>query len=276
MLLNKIGTWLINRIGSKYGRYAVLVWTNRWNNLFKGEKPGQKYLFVLSPAFCGSTLLNEILSTSESVSVNNQWGAREGQKLPTVRAIMYDHERRWDKSLDFDWKYIKKEWRKYWDLSAPILLEKSPPNIVRAKSIEEHFHPSYFIVFHRNPYAHCESLIRRRKRDATVAAELAIQCLNFQKANLKGLERTIRISYEELTDNTVETVEALNKFLPELKGIKHEQTFTAHNYLGKNMKVNNLNDDKISKLTSHQIKEINHVFKKNKEVLDFFNYSLIE
>lgn len=42
------------------------------------------------------------------------------------------------------------------------------------------------------------------------------------------------------------------------------------------MKIKNLNEDKISKLSAVQIEEINDVFKNNQEVLDFFNYKLIE
>jgi hypothetical protein len=242
------------------------------------KKQGQKYLFILSPPYCGSTLLNQLVSTASSVSTNNPWGTREGQTLPTVRKIMFDHDRRWDNSLDFDWKYIKKEWRKYWDLNSSILLEKSPPSIIRAKSIEKYFNPTYFIVFHRNPYAHCESLIRRSKgkTDARSAAIFAIKCLTYQKDNSIGLERKITVSYEELTDNTSETVELLSSFLPELIDINHEQSFSAHNYLQQTMKIINLNENKISKLTAIQIEEINDVVKKNQEVLDFFNYTLIE
>src|ERR1039457_4720612 len=76
-----------------------------------------KFLFILSPPYCGSTLLNEIISTSHSVSVNNKEGTREGQGLPSVRDMMFNHDRRWDESLDFDWEFIKKEWMKCWDLT---------------------------------------------------------------------------------------------------------------------------------------------------------------
>lgn len=266
---------LIRGISPKYGNYNILIWKNRLNNLFY-KNHGHKYLFILSPPFCGSTLLNEIVSSATAVSVNNSFGTREGQTLPTVRSIMFDHNRRWDNSLDFDWEFIKKEWRKYWDLNSDILLEKSPPNIIRAKSIEKIFNPVYFIVFYRNPYAHCESLIRRKKSNARDAAIFAIKCLTYQKENLLGLERKVQISYEELTNNTTMAIESLKQFIPELTDIKYEQKFSAHNYLKKKMKITNLNDDKINKLTAVQLEEINSVFKRNKEILDYFNYKLVE
>jgi hypothetical protein len=173
--MKEIAVELVERICPKYGKYSPLILRNKLNNLFL-KKNEQKYLLILSPPYCGSTLLNEIVSSASYVSANNTFGTREGQKLPTVRSIMFDHDRRWDHSLDFDWEFIKKEWRKYWNLNSLILLEKSPPNIIRAKSIEKIFKPAYFILLHRNPYAQCESLIRRDGEYPQIAAEFAVKC----------------------------------------------------------------------------------------------------
>lgn len=265
----------IRPIHPKYGRYSFLVLKNRWNSLFiNGQQ--HKYLFILSPPYCGSTLLNEIISSGGAVSVNNPFGTREGQTLPTVRRVMFDHPRRWDRSLDFDWGFIKKEWRKYWDLDAAVLLEKSPPSIIRAKSIEKNFDPAFFIVFHRNPYAHCESLIRRNNVKPQDAAIFAIKCLTYQKENLLKLKRTTQISYEDLTTDTAMVREALVDFLPELTDMNYQQNFSAHNYLGQKMKISNLNGDKINKLTEVQLEEINSVFNRNRELLNYFDYPLIQ
>ena len=132
----------------KYGYYAHIVLKNRLRQLFRAKQEN-KYLFILSAPLCGSTLLNEILSTSSNVSTNNNWGTREGHKLPTTRQMMFDHDNRWNTDVDFDWQFINAEWRKYWDVSNPVLVEKSPPNIIRAKSIESAFIPSYFIILIR-------------------------------------------------------------------------------------------------------------------------------
>lgn len=45
------------------------------------------------------------------------------------------------------------EWSKYWDLSKPFLLEKSPPNLIRTRFLQEMFPQSYFIIFIRHPIA---------------------------------------------------------------------------------------------------------------------------
>lgn len=236
----------------------------------------QKYLFILSPPYCGSTLLNEIISTAQGVSVNNPWGTREGQTLPAVRKMMFDHDRRWDEDLDFNWSYIKKEWRKYWDLSAPVLLEKSPPNVIRARSIEKHFPPAYFIVFYRNPYAHAESLIRRNKRSPQEAARFALRALRYQKENKEQLRRSLSISYENLTEETQEAVHKIQNFIPELDDLRSDKKFSAHNYRQKQMSAQNLNPAKIARLTVAQKREITAVFRDQREILDYFGYDLIE
>jgi hypothetical protein len=43
------------------------------------------------------------------------------------------------------------EWSRYWDLSKPYLLEKSPPNLIRTRFLQAMFPDSYFVVLLRHP-----------------------------------------------------------------------------------------------------------------------------
>ena len=45
------------------------------------------------------------------------------------------------------------EWSPYWDLGKQYLLEKSPPNLIRARFLQAMFPDSYFIVLLRHPLA---------------------------------------------------------------------------------------------------------------------------
>jgi len=246
-------------------------------NTLKGNKHVRsKFLFILSPPFCGSTLLNEIISTSQSVSNNNSFGTREGQTLPEVREMMLNKSDRWNEDARFDWPFIKSTWLKYWDRSKPILLEKSPPNIIRGQYLQQYFDPSFFILFTRNPYAHCESLMRRGHRTPDNAAEFAIKCLQFQKQNGQQLKHVVQLTYEELTDAPTESLEKIKFFLPELNDIALVSKFHAHNFKGKNLGIQNLNAEKIKNLTSDEIEHINHVFNKHVELLNWFGYKIIE
>jgi hypothetical protein len=260
----------------KYGKYASIIVKNKWKGLTTARSDNE-YIFILSPPYCGSTLLNELISTSPLVSVNNIFESREGQQLPTTRKLMFDHERRWDATLTFDWEYIKREWSKYWDVTKPFLLEKSPPNVIRVEAINKAFSNPYFIIFYRNPYAHCESLIRRRKKNNTpkVVAEFAIQCLEYQMKNKQLAIKSISTSYEDLTRAPEEFKKQLSEFIPGLTGLQHDIEFNAHNFKKAKMKITNLNTAKINKLSQSQLDEINEVFCEHLEVLDFFGYDLI-
>ncbi|WP_019038861.1 sulfotransferase [Psychroflexus tropicus] len=260
----------------KYGSYVSVVIINKITRVFYRNKKHQ-FLFILSPPFCGSTLLNEIISSSKIVSVNNKFGTREGQKLPTVRNIMFDGINRWDESLTFDWDYIKKEWIKYWDLSKPILLEKSPPNIKYAKILEEKFENSHFIIFYRNPYAHCESLMRRSKMGVKDAAEFSIKCLKYQKRNIIGLKQKTIISYEELTNETNKIKNRIDNIYPKTNlDVEIHNEFNAHNFFKKSLAIQDLNNLKINKLTVEEIVEINAVFQKEAGLISFFGYNIIK
>ena len=243
------------------------------NLLFKNKK--HKYLFILSPPFCGSTLLNEIISTSKKVSCNNNIGTREGQTLPRGKDIMFTKER-WNPNLELPWEHIKKIWKKYWNLSKPILLEKSVPNILRVKEIKNTFLPVSFICMVRDPYAQCEGIMRRNNVSAEEAAKFSIHCLMYQKNNIENEKKLLFFTYEDLCDNTEKIIERIQNLLPELNDINIKKNFSAHNFKGKRkMRITNLNNEKIKKLTIEDITSINHVFSKNKNLLEYFNYSII-
>jgi len=259
----------------------MLTWEGRLlRNRFRRllyKAPNHKFLFILSPPHSGSTLLSEVLSLSENVSENNPVGTREGQQLPEVAPLLFRQSRRWEPDFKPDWPQIKRIWLKYWDVTRPVLLEKSPPNIVRAAELSIHFVPAFFIVLYRNPYAHCEGMMRRNKVSAREAARVSMRCLDFQRKNLEQLDRVVRVSYEELTDRPAEVLERFKQLLPELGDIRLEgQTFSAHNFLNRQMGLKNLNAQKIERIPQSDLTVMNEVFRQHAELLDYFGYVLIE
>lgn len=153
---------------------------------FRTAHPDPLFLFVLAGPRTASTLLSDIIDTSENVSRNNPIG--EGRMLPGVSG------RYGWRPIEPDWQHIKSLWMEYWDRSRPVLLEKSPPNLIHAEAIQEAFNPSYFVCLVRNPYAQCESLIRRTGYTPREAAEFALACLRLQKQNLESLDHAYLIS----------------------------------------------------------------------------------
>ncbi len=255
--------------------YRVLKFFRFFTNNFFARKE-HKFLFILTPPYCGSTLLNQILSTSSNLSCNNHLGVREGQLLPEVKDIMF-YNKGWHTPVNYPWEDIKKVWMKYWDQRKQILMDKTNTNIMRVSEIKKVFDNIVFLAMVRNPYAHVEGLIRRNQATTEFAAEFAIRCLKYQKKNKETEKNILFLSYEDLCDDTDESIKRIKAFLPELGNIDSDLEFSAHNFktTGK-MKIQNLNEEKINKLSSDQIKIINSYFKKEESLLNYFGYSIIE
>jgi hypothetical protein len=215
-------------------------------------------------------LLWKILQTSEAVSAHPS----EGQFLDEVREEMRnDH---WNPEMRWDWSPISEVWHSYWNTSKPVLLEKSPPNLLRAPKMEAQFEPAYFLVMMRNPYAFIEGVERRDNgMGFEEAARFWLKCARFQRRNLDELERTLHFTYEELTEKTEDTLEHIADFVPELEGFDLSG-FESQSFLGKQDKIHNMNSLKINRLGPAAIAEINPVLEKDLSLLEFYGYELLD
>ena len=232
-----------------------------------------KFIFILCPAYCGSTLMHEILCSSPFISPNNIFGTREGQSLPEVRRLI-DYRERWTESYDYPWAEIKRIWMKYWDHSKPLLLDKSPPNLIRTKMIAEYFSPVSFIAMVRDPYVHCEGYMRRDKMNSRQAAERTLKYLQHQRQNLKELKDIIVIRYEDLVAHPDETKYRLLHFLPALRHVDLHKSFSAHNYRNEALPIIDMNRGKFENMVSSDVAVITDVLGPHEELLHYFGYTL--
>ena len=255
-------------------RCHLLRFRRSARNAFTEER-AHRYLFVLCPPYAGSSLMHELLCTSPNVSSTNLYGVREGLGLPEVRRLI-DFRRRWETSYDYPWDSIQKIWLSYWDLSKPILMDKSPPNLVRSIAIEEHFPDSSFIVMTRDPTAHCECLIRRNGMTPKDAALFCVRLLREQRKNLERCQRVLRIRYEDLVGQPGDTVRKLLNFVPTLTHLDHDRLFSAHNSTGGPLPITNLNPEKIQNLSARELRAINEVLENEHDVVSFFGYAQLE
>lgn len=258
-------------------QYRTIVLTNALRRL-TGPRIANKFVFVLSPPYCGSTLLVAILSTSGRISLNNVFDNQEGQGLPSVRKVILK-SMRWDANVRYPWEWLKQEWLKYWDPSKPLLLEKSPPNIMRAQELAEHFQPAYFVILVRNPYVHVDSILRRNTDEADAfhrvedAAAFALRCLRYQKKNAESLERVLVLKYEELGEEYAAVRTKLVGFLPELDDMPPQPR--EYRVKGKSGSIGNKNQQVIAKFTAEQRAAITAVFAAEPDVLRYFGYELV-
>ena len=228
------------------------------------------YLFVLCPPYCGSTLLWKLLSTSDNVSAL----PTEGQFLPELQKLMRDKP--WDADHILPWHEIKRVWDSRWDRNKPVLLEKSPPNMIRTRDILAHFQPVRFVIMVRNPYAQAEGLARRNNWTVKRAANFAMMCLRTQLENARALDEALVLTYESLVRDPAGACQQLAAFMPELGDMDHTASFEVHSIDGTlNRPITDLNAKKIAALPAETIAVMNTVFAQHLDTITAWDYTLL-
>jgi hypothetical protein len=195
----------------------------------------------------------------------------EGQDLPEVQPAM--RRAPWDASEPLPWTKIRETWDRYWDHSRPILVEKSPPNLIRTQAIRAHFQPVRFLVMVRNPYAHCEGLMRRNGWDAQRAARFSARCLRQQMENSLELADSLSFTYEELVADPAAMARRIREFLPEIGELDAGRSFAVHSIDGVVERgIVDLNRKKIAALSADSLRQIQEILAANADVLAFWRY----
>ncbi|MEM9255588.1 MAG: sulfotransferase [Pseudomonadota bacterium] len=227
------------------------------------------YLFVLCPPYCGSTLLWKLLSTSEKVSSLPQ----EGQFLDELKHVT--RVKQWDISHSLPWPHIKAVWETYWDMDKPILLEKSPPNLVRAPAIQEHFQPSRFVIMVRDPYAHAEGLMRRNGWKLQRAARFVLTCLRYQWRNREQLTSALALTYEDLVTDPISACRRVAEFMPILNDLNPHTDFELDSIDGTvTQPITDLNQRKIAAIEPQHLQTMTEIFAEQADALEAWGYSL--
>lgn len=227
-----------------------------------------KYLFILSPPYSGSTALWQLLQSSAQVAALPD----EGQKLPELAPMM--RQQPWNPETQFDWQTISKVWHGYWDLTRPVLLEKSPPHLCRSEQLLTHFDPAYFILLLRDPVATCEALHRRNGMSYEEAAQRWIAWLQYHLACRETLPRYQLLYYEALTEDPTHCLQELADWMPELAGINPQLTVRAHSVHGvRERSLTNLNADKLARLTTAEREAVIKVLREQAPLLKQTSYA---
>jgi len=242
----------------------------------------------------GSTLLHHYLSNCKSVvplpktnkhATSSEGHNHAGKAIPHPRnygvlGLWTEKPNLISNDKNYNWKIIKQKWFKAWERSAGrplknmILLEKSPPNVIRAELLQKYFLNSYFIVMVRNPYALSEGLRRRQGYKIERCATHWGESMKFQMRNLKILDNVIWVKYSDLCDNQEMVKTKITTLLPELNDFSFEGKLSGHHSLHgkKEMPIKNLNPDQIKNLGTNDIRRINNILSKYQKELDYFGY----
>jgi len=108
---------------------------------------------------------------------------------------------------------LRDEWSRHWDLDKPYLLEKSPPNLVRTRFLQEMFPDSYFIVLLRHPVAACLATSKWTGCSLESLFEHWLHCHALFEADRSFLKSVYVLRYEDLISDTNKEMERMYKFL---------------------------------------------------------------
>lgn len=239
------------------------------------------FLFVFTPPNSGSTALAKILNSAHSSMTLKKNG--EGQSL-----IPGLHKSgRWNPEMKIDWSSVKAVWmskvRMVEELVGRIdfVIEKSPPNLVRSAQLLEQFPKHEIIVFNRNPYANCASLLYRHHQPDLKSEDERIATLKVlakkwliragYAKNIITHHSPVTFTYEELCGDVAATVAKIKEQIPLLEGISPELEIKVKDYPPQ--KISDQNKRQIANLSEREKEAIGESFKEHEELLNSFGYT---
>jgi hypothetical protein len=251
-----------------------------------------KFLFITSTNNSGSTVLVRFLENCRNIISlfgEGQYSADEFMPLPVennVARVWTEKAEIFENNDNYNWEMIKNTWMEIWKKDPKynetfynrVFLEKSAPNVLRAKLLEKEFANSYFIIMMRNPYAVTEGIKSLKGYDTGRCIRHWVAAARKQMENINSLARNIWFTYENMCDNPEQVLDQVKKFMPELADFSFKGEIILHNPDSERatLGLKNFNDRQIKNLLPEDIAIINSYLSKETEILNFFGYRMIE
>ncbi|MGH9064284.1 MAG: sulfotransferase family protein [Acidimicrobiales bacterium] len=177
----------------------------------------------------GTTLLARLLASSPDVSGFAGTGAPsdEGQYLQDVypTANVYGGPGRFGYQPDMHQTegsvlatrasrdVLWAQWSRHWDLSRPVLVEKSPPDLLKARLLQALFPEARFVFVVRHPLPTAIATQRWCHRSLLRLVDHWAHCHLLMQGDLPHLRRRLVVRYEDLTSDPCSTLLAVRSFV---------------------------------------------------------------
>jgi hypothetical protein len=102
-----------------------------------------------------------------------------------------------------------REWSTYWDLRKQYLIEKSPPNLVRTRFLQQLFPTCKFIIILRHPVAIAYATKKWSKTTIPSLIEHSLRCYERFGSDLPFLRSVYVLRYEEFVQTPQLTIQNL-------------------------------------------------------------------
>jgi len=188
-----------------------------------------KFIFLCGLHKSGTSPLFRILRDHHQISGFSKTGVPEdeGQHLQTVfpSALAYGGPGRFGFAAEAHLTEKSKlvtsantdrlftEWSRYWDLTRPYLLEKSPPNLIRARFLQAIFPNTYFIMISRHPIAVSVATRKWAGSNLSTLIEHWLHCHRLFEQDRPFLRRCLEVKYEDLIESAQTTLDQICLFL---------------------------------------------------------------
>jgi hypothetical protein len=136
-------------------------------------------------------------------SKGGRFAFRPAARLTETSALVTEANRR----------KLFEEWARYWDLSKPCLLEKSPPNLIRMRFLQAMFPSSCFIVLLRHPIPVTLATERWGGDRTHSLVEHWLRAHELFLEDIPHIRRLHTVRYEELVADPDVTMEKAFAFL---------------------------------------------------------------
>jgi hypothetical protein len=238
------------------------------------------FLFILTPPYSGSTALAEILNTSHRTMLLTAKG--EGQQL--VRGL-YEKDR-WQAAKPVDYESVKSVWLHQFQYvhslvrTVDVVVEKSPPNMMRIEQLAPVFQRYSLVVNNRDPYASCASELYRTfdveklsssERRAALARVAAKWLMRSRR--LRELSQSFDVplvTYEWFCESPAEALRTMRLPAGVLDTINPHATLTIKDYAPQ--PLSNQNDRQIARLTAEDLATVSRAMREDAPLLAFFGY----
>ncbi len=187
-----------------------------------------RFVFLAGLHRSGTTLLARLLAAHQEISgfSGTDAAADEGQHLQTVypAATVWGGPGRFGFAPEAHFTEVQaseekarklfEEWSPHWDLARPVLVEKSPPNLLKTRFLQALFPGSAFVVVLRHPIAVSLATAKfRPTRRYHKLVEHWLRCHEIFAADRPLLERVHVIRYEDLVREPEPVLRGVFEFL---------------------------------------------------------------
>lgn len=228
----------------------------------------KKWVFILGCNNSGTSLLYHLLSKHYQIASF----PIDGQFLTTVFKVpmtlnvgrlwteKIEHFRLTEKDTDIDHKRLIFDWMSQIKSdNRPIIIEKSTPDTIRSRWLQNVFPSSYFIGITRNGYAVAEGISRRKRVDIRRGARHWIMANNLMINDAKFLSKLKMVKYEDLVEKPESVVFDILEFIgadKESYNMDFQKRIRLHNIDRKSSVIRNFNEKSIKRIPKQVLHEL--------------------